>query len=68
MYSQTHAEEINTGFPPGSVGDLSVRIGYDVRELLVGGYDMKDIQGVIDGDYTLEELLYRGCGKRERTT
>jgi hypothetical protein len=48
-----------TGWPPGSVGDLSVRIGYDWRDLVMAGYSDAQIRGVLDGAYTVQELL--GC-------
>ncbi|MBI3962554.1 MAG: hypothetical protein HY335_07370 [Deinococcus sp.] len=53
-----------TGLPRGSIGDLSVQIGYDVRDLLMEGYDQDEIDGIIRGEYTLEELLRRGPKKR----
>lgn len=46
-----------TGWPPGSVGDLSARLGYDWRELKMAGYSDSEIQGVLSGDRTLDELL-----------
>lgn len=46
----------STGWPPGSIGDVSVRIGTDVRELLIAGYTHHQIRGLLRGDYTLDEL------------
>jgi len=46
----------STGWPPGSIGDISIRIGTDVRELLIAGYTDDQIRGVLRGEYTLEEL------------
>lgn len=46
-----------SGWPPGSIGDLSARIGYDVRELLIVGYTDAQIRGLTRKEYTLEELL-----------
>lgn len=57
----------STGSPPGSIGDLSIRLGTDVRELLMAGYTLQQIQGVLHGEYTLEELYtQRPKGKRMR--
>ena len=54
-----------TGWPPGSIGDVSVRIGTDVRELLIAGYSHEQIRGLEDGEYTLDELYQqRPKGKR----
>lgn len=41
----------------GGIGDLSARLGADVRDLLRDGYRMEDIHRVLDGEITLEELL-----------
>ncbi|MCG2769411.1 MAG: hypothetical protein L6435_13675 [Anaerolineae bacterium] len=49
-----------TGWPPGSIGDVSARIGYDVRDLLITGYTDADVLEVTTGRCTLEELLERG--------
>jgi len=45
-----------TGFK-GGIGDISGRIGYDVRELLMQGYSMPEIHGIMRGEYTVQELL-----------
>ena len=37
-----------TGVIPGSIGDLSTRLGQDVRELLMDGKDLSDIHAMID--------------------
>jgi hypothetical protein len=55
-----------TAFPRGSIGDLSVRIGYDVRELLMAGYSMEEIHGILRGEYDVQELLKRKPRKRSR--
>lgn len=52
------------GFSPGSIGEVSSRIGYDVRDLLMAGftraeissYSNEQIMNVIDGRLTLAEL------------
>jgi len=49
-----------TGWPPGSIGDVSARIGCDVRDLLITGYTDADVREVTSGRCTLEELLERG--------
>ena len=41
----------------GGIGDISGRIGYDVRELLMQGYSMSEIHGIMRGEYTVQELL-----------
>jgi len=46
----------STGWPPGSIGDISARIGTDVRELLIAGYTHEQIQAVLCGECTLDEL------------
>ncbi|MGB1288314.1 MAG: hypothetical protein ACPG7F_17395 [Aggregatilineales bacterium] len=56
-----------TGFPKGSLGDTSVRLGYDVRDLYVAGYTHGQIQGVLNGKYTLQELFeMKPAGKPQR--
>ncbi len=55
-----------TGWPPGSVGDLSARLGTDVRELWMAGYSDSEIYSVLHGDRTLDELLGAGPGKGGR--
>jgi hypothetical protein len=52
-----------TGWPPGSVGDVSARIGYDMRELMMAGYCWEDVHSVLYGRRTLEELLESGPQK-----
>jgi hypothetical protein len=52
-----------TGWPPGSIGDVSARIGYDVRDLKMMGYSDDQIQGVSLGEYTMAELLKRPPGR-----
>ena len=42
--------------PAGSNGDVSARLGTDVRELLMMGYTMEQIHQVLDGKISLEEL------------
>jgi hypothetical protein len=49
-----------SGWPPGTIGDLTVRVGTDVRELMMEGYRLEQIYDVADGKYSLEELRQRG--------
>ncbi len=46
--------------PVGNIGTVSAAIGYDVRELLMQGYTMPEIQRVVKGEITLTELLQGG--------
>lgn len=46
--------------PVGNIGTISAAIGYDVRELLMQGYTMPEIQRVVKGEITLVELLQGG--------
>jgi hypothetical protein len=52
-----------TGWPPGSIGDVSARIGYDVRDLILAGYSEDQIQGLLDRQYALDELLAQRPGR-----
>lgn len=40
----------------GGIGDLSVRLGYDIRDVWMAGYSDEQINGVLAGEYTLSEL------------
>ena len=44
------------GAAPASIGEISGRLGRDVRELLMVGYSMEQIHEVLDGKIGLEEL------------
>jgi hypothetical protein len=50
-----------------NIGDISMRIGYDVRDLLIAGYTWKEIDGILKGEYSLEELLARGPATKRNT-
>ncbi|MBN1220129.1 MAG: hypothetical protein JXM69_14470 [Anaerolineae bacterium] len=50
----------------GNIGSISARLGVDVRELLMEGYTMTDIQGVLQGEYDLDELRRRKPGRAAR--
>lgn len=52
-----------TGWPPGSIGDVSARIGYDVRDLILAGYSEDQIQGLLNEQYTLDNLLAQKPGR-----
>ncbi len=52
--------------PEGGIGNISARLGMDVRILLMEGYTMKEIQGVVRGDYSLDELRQRKPRKTKR--
>lgn len=54
-----------TGWIAGSVGDISARIGYDVRDLIMDGYSQDEIDDVLYGRRTLEELLKSGPERRK---
>lgn len=40
----------------GTIGDLSIRLGYDVRDVWMAGYSDEQINGVLIGEYTLSDL------------
>ena len=40
----------------GGIGDLSVRLGYDIRDIWMCGYSDEQINGVLIGKYTLSKL------------
>jgi hypothetical protein len=51
----------------GGIGGISARLGVDVRDLFMEGYTMEDIQGVLQGDYSLEEMQKKpGRGSRPK--
>jgi hypothetical protein len=51
-----------------NIGDISVQIGYDARDLLMAGYTWKEIDGILKGEYSLEELLARGPAAKRNTS
>ena len=53
-----------TGWPPGSIGDISARIGCDVRDLKMAGYSEDEITQLLTGARTLEDLLKSGPSRR----
>jgi len=40
----------------GTIGDLSIRLGFDVRDIWMAGYSDEQINGVLIGEYSLNEL------------
>lgn len=42
-----YLERSEAGFPRGSIGDLSMRLGQDVRDLLRGGTTLAEIHQMI---------------------
>ena len=44
-------------WPPGSIGDISAKLGYDVRDLKMAGYSDDEINQVLFGQRTLDDLL-----------
>jgi hypothetical protein len=46
--------------PVANIGTLSAAIGYDVRDLLMEGFTMPEIQQVARGEITLEQLCKLG--------
>ncbi len=45
------------GIRPNSLGDISTRIGYDIRDLWAMSYSDRQIKRVERGDITIGELL-----------
>ena len=62
---QSPPKKSKSGFPPGSIGDVSARIGYDVRDILMAGYSHGDIAELEMGLITAEELRKRGPEKKK---
>jgi hypothetical protein len=65
-FSSTEADglgNLEAHYSSGGIGNLSARIGYDVRELLMQGYSPREIGGVTLGEYTLQELLSHKPGE-----
>jgi len=40
----------------GSIGHISARLGSDIRDVWMLGYSDEQINGVLIGEYTLDEL------------
>jgi len=40
----------------GTIGDLSVRLNSDIRDIWMAGYSDEQINGVLIGEYALDEL------------
>jgi hypothetical protein len=63
---RAHDPKTESGSPPGGIGDLSGRVGYDVRDLIMAGYGLDEIHEVALGRCTLEELLQRRPRRRRK--
>jgi len=44
----------------GNIGTVSAAVGYDIRELMMEGYDLKEIHRVASGEITLAQLRQAG--------
>ena len=51
----------------GSIGDVSIRLNFDVREIWMSGYSDEQINDVLIGEYTLDELWKREPLGNDRT-
>lgn len=53
---------------PRTIGDWCIALdGYDVRELLMDGYTIPQLQGILRNEYTLEGLRkMKPAGKSQR--
>jgi hypothetical protein len=53
---------------PRTIGDWCIALGgYDVRELLMDGYTIPQLHGILRNEYTLEELRkMKPAGKSQR--
>ncbi len=54
------AQELNQPRPVANIGTVSAAVGYDVRDLLMEGYTMEEIQRVVTKEITLAELRQAG--------
>ena len=52
--------------PKANIGTVSAAINYDVRELLMQGYTMPEIQRVAKGEISLKELMQAGPQKKNK--
>lgn len=50
----------------GNIGSVSAAVGYDIRDLMMEGYDLKEIHRVASGDITLEQLRQAGPKKKKK--
>ena len=51
----------------GSIGGLSVRLSYDIRDIWMAGYSDEQINAVMLGEYTLNELWEKEPLGNDRT-
>lgn len=52
----TNSEKSKRWKLAGSIGDVSARLGYDIRDIWMAGYSDEQINGVLTGEYSLDEL------------
>jgi hypothetical protein len=57
-------QELQQPHPVANIGTVSAAINYDVRDLLMEGFTMEEIQRVFRKELTLEELKRLGPGSR----
>ena len=50
-----------------TIGDISSRLGYDVRDVWMNGYSDSQIDGVLNGQYSLADLLKMEPEGNDRT-
>jgi hypothetical protein len=62
----SHRAAPQGGQPVANIGTVSAAIGYDVRDLLMEGYTMPEIQRVVKGETTLAELRKAGPGASKK--
>lgn len=55
--ARTNSSNIKIVRGSGSIGDKSAQLGYDWRDLKMSGYSDNQINGVLQGKYTLDELF-----------
>lgn len=60
------AQALAADGPKANIGTVSSAINYDVRELLMQGYTMPEIQRVAKGEISLQELLRAGPQSKKR--
>jgi len=57
MSEPARADSLPASESSGSIGEISARIGGDVRELVVMGYSDAQILRVLSGELALSDLL-----------
>jgi hypothetical protein len=59
-------QELRQDVPRANIGTVSTAIGYDVRELLMEGFTMKEIHRVVRGEISLAQLRQEGPKKKRK--